>query len=774
MKRNFNTLMKCIGVVAGCATIFACTEINELEERVDSLDNRITALETQLPALNQSIDAINKIIQDGSVITSLEYIVPEDENQEPYYEFTLSNDSQTYRLVNGSVGNIPTIGINENGNWTLTTEDGNTTEILVNGEPASAKAIVPEFEIDSEGYWTISTDDGENFTRVLDSEGQPVRATGTEGSDIFDNVEYVEAEGVLRITMAGSDTPIEVRVISAEEFSCIIMYNGAEVDYDTPIEFGLGNVMNFNVSMTGVVTSIISKPEGWSAVLGDPANGTAVLTVTAPATMTPVTRISASTENDITIHAINEEGLSIFAKMQVKLLPGEKPSISVSAVDANSYTSVSFNLADAQDMTSYKYLLYNADSPAPTEASFANATEVTSENPVTPLVLTETSDGTTVLYNESYTLYVMPVNTTTEGYVINGDIEQATASTLTADTYSDLYNAGVPITIGGKTYSRELYGEATIIEADTEITALEDNQGVYFINPDATLTYNYQSAVYKLILIGNDPDQKSTVVSKFAIRSNPSSNTDGELLMYNIDFDATELGTYSIVQYNDMSSTVRVIDSKIQLGTYPFIAITTDGRYYNDIELEGNVIRLTGNANFINLGSNTAEQPNISFVDNIFYAADGAVSNYRLFAGNSATINDLTLQNNTFVNVYTTGGMFNYGTLEQVVISNNLIYMQNQAANMYIFRPSSSTQQGVSYEGTYPGNPETGICDDNIVYDAAQGTFNKQWFYGGMNRVVLDPESEMTVITENPFSELDIPNERFVTSSTYSSYGAQQ
>ena len=196
--------------------------------------------------------------------------------------------------------------------------------------------------------------------------------------------------------------------------------------------------------------------------------------------------------------------------------------------------------------------------------------------------------------------------------------------------------------------------------------------------------------------------------------------------------------------------------------------------YYNDIELEGNVIRLTGNANFINLGSNTAEQPNISFVDNIFYAADGAVSNYRLFAGNSATINDLTLQNNTFVNVYTTGGMFNYGTLEQVVISNNLIYMQNQAANMYIFRPSSSTQQGVNYEGTYPGNPETGICDDNIVYDAAQGTFNKQWFYGGMNRVVLDPESEMTVITENPFSELDIPNERFVTSSTYSSYGAQQ
>ena len=90
--------------------------------------------------------------------------------------------------------------------------------------------------------------------------------------------------------------------------------------------------------------------------------------------MTPVTKISASTENDITIHAINEEGLSIFAKMQVKLLPGEKPSISVSAVDANSYTSVSFNLTDAQDMTSYKYLLYNADSPAPTEASFANAT----------------------------------------------------------------------------------------------------------------------------------------------------------------------------------------------------------------------------------------------------------------------------------------------------------------------------------------------------------------------------------------------------------------
>lgn len=773
MKRNFNTLMKCIGVVAGCATIFACTEINELEERVDSLDNRITALETQLPALNQSIDAINKIIQDGSVITSLEYIVPEDENQEPYYEFTLSNDSQTYRLVNGSVGNIPTIGINENGNWTLTTEDGNTTEILVNGKPASAKAIVPEFEIDSEGYWTISTNDGENFTRVLNSEGQPVLATGTEGSDIFDNVEYVEAEGVLRITMAGSDTPIEVRVISAEEFSCIIMYNGAEVDYDTPIEFGLGNVMNFNVSMTGVVTSIISKPEGWSAVLGDPANGTAVLTVTAPATMTPVTRISASTENDITIHAINEEGLSIFAKMQVKLLPGEKPSISVSAVDAYSYTSVSFNLEDAQDMTSYKYLLYNADSPAPTEASFANATEVTSENPVTPLELNKTSDGTTVLYNESYTLYVMPVNTTTEGYVINGDIEQATASTLTADTYSDIYDANLTINIAGIQVNKATYGNAeTITESNATLnitTGETTGVAVYFIDTDAELTF---SGTYgTLILIGNSLDQKVRVTQNGRININNADVSNEDLICHNITFDGSAItqSPFSFANNGEFGNIVFSDCDIIWNSQYTFlynntVTVPMESVIFDGCRFNYNDRNHTTNNQIISTGTNAQTISRFVFNNNIVYASDAR--DVRILSSSSGTINDISITNNSFINAgITIGGgnpqFFYIGTGGNIEFSDNLFWVGNHTFRAsYVFRLANSLT-GTSTFG------------DNILYKEATSGFSL--FFTGNNSATVDGAS-LTTITDDPFAggTFKLETGTFIPNSTYSSYGAQQ
>ena len=765
MKRNFNTLMKCIGVVAGCATIFACTEINELEERVDSLDNRITALETQLPALNQSIDAINKIIQDGSVITSLEYIVPEDENQEPYYEFTLSNDAQTYRLVNGSVGNIPTIGINENGNWTLTTEDGITTEILVNGEPASAKAIVPEFEIDSEGYWTISTNDGENFTRVLNSEGQPVLATGTEGSDIFDNVEYVEAEGVLRITMAGSDTPIEVRVISAEEFSCIIMYEGAKVDYDTPIEFGLGNVMNFNVSMTGVVTSIISKPEGWSAVLGDPANGTAVLTVTAPATMTPVTRISASTENDITIHAINEEGLSIFAKMQVKLLPGEKPSISVSAVDANSYTSVSFNLADAQDMTSYKYLLYNADSPAPTEASFANATEVTSENPVTPLVLTETSDGTTVLYNESYTLYVMPVNTTTEGYVINGDIEQATASTLVPSTYAELYEAGVPISIGGKTYTHDEYGDAAVLSGD--ITTAPATP-VCFIDGNANI--NYGSSTSELILIGNSFEEKASLTFTNYLRLVPTDGTEDILVFNNLDISADAANTnnyFCSMTADGVFENICIDNCNITLNKH-FITINNGPRVFSNLVISDSKFFVTEGAQQRNIigtnNNNTITAESITIENNIFYSTNAGNSEFKMIHMQGLTVNSLSIKNNTFYNLEGSDNadMFiRFYTINDIEVTRNIFVNEvfTHARNIGFIRCQN---------GPYP---TSGNVSENIAYSAVDGRVcNLFYDSGNYTSTIMNFEQ----LDTNPLSEINVETGTFIPNSTYSSYGAQQ
>ena len=46
MKLHFNSIIKCTAAVFCGASLFACNDLSELEERVDSLDRRITALET--------------------------------------------------------------------------------------------------------------------------------------------------------------------------------------------------------------------------------------------------------------------------------------------------------------------------------------------------------------------------------------------------------------------------------------------------------------------------------------------------------------------------------------------------------------------------------------------------------------------------------------------------------------------------------------------------------------------------------------------------------
>ena len=73
MKLNFNNLAKWAAVIIGSAAIFSCSDLNELEERIDDLDSRVTALEKQIPALNESVKAVSELIKEGAVITKIEY-----------------------------------------------------------------------------------------------------------------------------------------------------------------------------------------------------------------------------------------------------------------------------------------------------------------------------------------------------------------------------------------------------------------------------------------------------------------------------------------------------------------------------------------------------------------------------------------------------------------------------------------------------------------------------------------------------------------------------
>lgn len=722
MKLNMNTLTKwSAAIILSGAGMIACTDLGDLENRVNDLESRIEALESQLPALNATLEALGGIVQDGAVITSIDY--NEEEGQ---YEFTLSGDDKTYTLKNGSVGNVPTIGINDDGNWTVTV-NGTTTVLTLGegGEPASAKAVVPQFKIDEDGYWTVSTD-GETYNRVTDPDGNPVPATGTSGSNIFDDVKL--ENGVLKIWLAGETEPIEVKVVSADEFSCVIKYDGEVVDYDTPIEFQPNKTLTFDVTMVGVESTIISKPQGWSAEL----SGT-TLTVKAPATVSSAqtaTKISANTEKDITIHAISTDGLSVFAKMQVELLPGAKPTIEVAVTgDASSYNSVSFTLSNAENMTSYKYLLYPKGGTVPTELAFSSAAshEATSA-PSAPITLDETSDGQKVTYNSSYVLYVMPVNTTAEGYTINGEIVSATAATKTATTYYELYQAGQNITIAGKEYTPETLAElGNITHITTEnasSTTIANNGGTYFIDSDVTLENTTAGGWNKVRLIGNTIGTRTHITMTSHLAMNTAN---GNVEFFNLEFtDPRNSGNYLFTSnFNGAFEYLAFDNCKFNMRSISFFSSglsNSNVRSVNNLAIENCIFEFpataSGNLRMLALtGAITAEThiASMRYKNNIFYCAEGTAQNFQLaFTSNGPenpiTIDRLTIENNTFVNLTpTTVGIVQTRNISDLVMRNNLFWIEHDNASYYVINCTGNAPIG-------------SVCAQNIGYSANSKT----------------------------------------------------
>ena len=436
MKLKSNIFAKWAGIIAGCASVIACSDLSELEERVDDLDSRVTALETQVENLNTSIEAIQAIAEAGNVITGI------TENNGEYTITT--SDGKTYTLKQGESGKTPQIGINEDGNWQVRYDNGDGTwtdwTVINVGDsdtPASAVAVVPQFRVNDEGNWEISTNGGVNFNPVY-KEGteDPVPATGDSGSDIFKSVTYSPEDGLLHIVMH-DDTELDVLVVS--DFGCSIWNEaGTEViDYDTPVSVPVNTTVRFTVKTTNVTALDIEAPSGWATVMGDiDASGIATLEVTAPdkAESVELTKITSNSKRDVTIHATNKDGKSTFAKIQVRAVAGDIPEVTVTAAETQGFNILTFSFADAQHLTSYRYLLYKAGTMEPGESAFPASSEINiaDASDIDDLEISKTADGAALEFGTDYVLYVLPVNTTSAG-ITTGNIIKVEASTRTPE-----------------------------------------------------------------------------------------------------------------------------------------------------------------------------------------------------------------------------------------------------------------------------------------------------------------------------------------------------
>lgn len=340
------------------------------------------------------------------------------------------------------------------------------------------------------------------------------------------------------------------------------------------------------------------------------------------------------------------------------------------------------------------------------------------------------------------------------------------------DSYYELYEAGETLNIvSGISINKETYGEAKLVDSnDFEFTT---DCKVYFIEPSVEVNWTSTINFSDLILIGNKSSVKSKITPTKQIKI---SNLDGNglFMAYNLEINTENVmkadgsaKTYLLTQNGDSSFGKVIFDNTklICLSGQPLTYISSNARSISELSIQNSLLEFTSGTQqqfLISLSTSTATYPSINLVNNIFYSKDDnkVLTKFKLFNGTSATINNLKMHNNTFINLATETTFYIYaGTVNTIDVTKNL----------YFTNASLSNNCGLIRATTFP----TGTyCADNIVYKVSS-EYNWQVFFGGISKGFEGAE-ENTIIDSNPFDggKFDPSTGTFVPNSTYSGYGA--
>ena len=264
--------------------ISACSDITDMENRLDTLESKVQALETVITSINSNIESVAALASGSCTINS----VTEDDG---VYTIVLSNGEEIV-LTQGTigVGNAPVMSVDKDGYWMVDYGQGpeyiyadadNTKKIKAYG----SDGVTPVFGVDSKGFWTVSYDGGKTYAQVKDSNGQPVPAVSdgaVASGQFFKDVTY--EDDVFTLTL-GSGEVITVPVVASFLFS---------ISGDDELElFAPGQTKSYAIESKGVVNVMVTLPDGWNYTLSETA-----FALTAPVAVKSVIAESESATTD--------------------------------------------------------------------------------------------------------------------------------------------------------------------------------------------------------------------------------------------------------------------------------------------------------------------------------------------------------------------------------------------------------------------------------------------------------------------------------------------
>lgn len=733
----------------------ACTDLNDINDRLDSLEGRVTALETIIPSLNANIEALQRLTAGGTINSATV--------KDGVWTLVLSN-GETLTLTQGTigVGNAPVMSVDKDGYWMVNYGAG-AEYITIDGQKVKAIGTdgkTPMFGVDANGYWTVSYDEGKTYTQVKGADGNPVSALpqGDAKDPYFEDVKLVD--GNLEITLRGGE---KLTVPVLRDFLCAIEGEGAQL-------FNPGETKPFNVTLKGVKSTMITTPAGWVATLSEAVDNKAVLTVKAPV----VTKSTiADSGADISILAFSEQNYAAISKIQVMLSDAPvviNPVANVAAGEATE-TSLTYNVATA-DATSWKYIHQLESAEAPDAAKIAaEGTEGTG----TSVTFEGLESGT------SYVLYVLPINGTIQGNVASAKNTTIEAVVVITDLYQ-AYVDGMEIEIAGVKYSKAVNGDPVLLSATEALTdiraSLHQKTGIFFLEAAEGASF-LTSAITEikggdLVIVGRHTDKEvvltpdkffkfvsgGIVLSNLTIDMIRLENADG-----NDGYFINNSGTEDLSKMH--FDNCKVIN--IQKNVYTTasagckFAINSIRIINSDFELI-----VTGNVQMFNLYNCSVLDKfgEIIFDNNIVCNKSAGVCqvfNWGQTTAQTGTVwnTKVSFCNNTLYNAPSGNGHFKFFNVGSLKMTKNLLWgdpASTQASCMFILYDANETGDGIE-------------VSDNIAYGLASG---KNWSLAHDSSTYKPENNILTKLESNPLANVDFATYTFTPTAEYAAYGAQR
>lgn len=338
-------------------------------------------------------------------------------------------------------------------------------------------------------------------------------------------------------------------------------------------------------------------------------------------------------------------------------------------------------------------------------------------------------------------------------------------------TYYEAYEAGEDIMIAGQAYNKTTHPNATLL---TETTTI-DATGLYFLAPGEGQTITLGTTrVDEMILVGNDPSKRTPVASNEGIKLNKNASAAA----FNVEFSSIATKSKQLIDENVYAESVVLDNCKIYTPDASSTSIIYSQIKENDINITATTTAIgefkmcncdyavtaaaainDSGAILLNCG---LKGSNITLDNNVFYVVDASTATLRFKLTSVASeAGNLVMKNNTFINTcqingatgfYTNGIVFN-----NIDVQNNLFHVPlMQKQNHYVF------VVGLAFKG--------GVTSNNYYY---KGTAEKtlRMFNGSQNTPSF-ASTDLTKLTESPFSSMDHANGVFVKTAAAASYGA--